>query len=149
MASRQSGVENFNFIHTFKVLKRTIVISLLAMFLYANTELHELLKLPVLVHHYLEHDTSSPDLSFFEFLKEHYDSNNTHRHPDNNHNDHQKLPFKNGNCSTMHSVLDVFQVGMQSCCQIDVCSVKAIFPCDDLIYLSSIYTEVFQPPQFC
>ncbi len=133
---------------TFNTLKNTIVISFLTLFLYANTELHELLKIPVLVHHYLEHDDNDNSVSFIDFLNEHYNNNNSHNDTDNKHHDHQKLPFKTNDCATVHTVLAFNNANDLSIDQIDYCSVKVISICNELIYSSSFQNKILQPPQF-
>lgn len=71
-------------------MKRFIAISFLFLFLTANTALGEILRLPTLLKHYIQHEEKE-NTSFFEFLKLHYaDKIN---HPDD-HQNHHKLPFK-------------------------------------------------------
>ncbi|MGC4235091.1 MAG: hypothetical protein QM594_19130 [Niabella sp.] len=57
-----------------------------------NTMFGELLRLPTLIHHYLEHCEWDNNNSVIDFLSEHYSG--TINHPDDQHNDHQRLPFK-------------------------------------------------------
>lgn len=64
---------------------------LLALFLLSFTPLKEIIKVPVLIHHFNDHRKESCTLSFVEFLKLHY-SNNQHIHHENG--DHQNIPFK-------------------------------------------------------
>lgn len=72
-------------------MKKSLAISFLLIFLIANTAFGQLLKLPTLIHHYLEH-VEWDNYSFVEFLTEHYAKEIDH--PDDIHNDHQKLPLK-------------------------------------------------------
>jgi hypothetical protein len=81
-------------------MKKLVSISLLFVFLSTNTELHQLLKLPVLIHHYLVHHQDEQDKSFFHFLSDHYSSNP--EHSDNDHQEHGNLPFKTADCATAH-----------------------------------------------
>ena len=73
-------------------VKRLIAISFLFIFLITNTVFGQLLRLPTLIHHYLEH-VEWDNTTFLEFLNEHYAKEINH--PDDKHNDHEKLPFKN------------------------------------------------------
>ena len=82
-------------------MKRTIAISLLFVFLSANTELHQLLKLPILLHHFLEHHDQDHQESFADLLMEHY--SDTPNHSGNDHHGHDNLPFKTNDCATMHN----------------------------------------------
>lgn len=77
---------------TFAELKKFTVISFLFIFLCTNTTFGELLRLPILIHHYKEHIIWDNNASFLDFLTKHYASKIDH--PDDKHNDHEKLPFK-------------------------------------------------------
>lgn len=69
-------------------MKGKIVIALLAAYLIAATEFHQVLRLPLLVKHYTEHRTQVKDMTFWEFLVMHYETNVAHDDQD------MKLPFK-------------------------------------------------------
>ncbi|MBI5857188.1 MAG: hypothetical protein HZB42_06025 [Sphingobacteriales bacterium] len=72
-------------------MKKTIPAIFCILFISISTELHELMRLPVLIEHYFQHRSDDPCLSFFEYLKIHYSDN----HPDDNDdNDDTQLPFK-------------------------------------------------------
>src|SRR5690606_40917351 len=60
--------------------------------LSANTAFGELLKLPLLFQHYLEHTHEDNSVNFFKFLEQHYSEKYTHDHQQNDQ--HEKLPFK-------------------------------------------------------
>lgn len=76
---------------TFTRLKKWLIISMLFVYLSANTQLHEIFKLPVLIEHFLEHHHANKHLSFFDFLKMHY-ANGNKRYAD--YDEDMKLPFK-------------------------------------------------------
>jgi hypothetical protein len=61
----------------------------------------QLLKLPVLIHHYLEHHNAVNGVSFAAFLHEHYSDH--HNHPSAN-GEHEKLPFKNCDFSSLQAI---------------------------------------------
>ena len=69
-------------------MKRIVAISLLVLYINSYTELHELLRVPVLLEHYQEHREQVKDMSFVEFLCMHYKSDVSHDNQDN------QLPFK-------------------------------------------------------
>lgn len=72
-------------------MKKLILIILPVLFLSSSTELHELIRLPLLLEHYGQHRSSDPGLSLLDFLKIHYSGD----HPnDNDDNDDNELPFK-------------------------------------------------------
>lgn len=62
-------------------------------FLLSSTELHEVMRLPQLVIHYIHHHRLDPSLDLARFIHLHYRYN----HPaDNDERDDQQLPFKSG-----------------------------------------------------
>ncbi len=58
------------------------------MYLTSFTEVHELLRLPVLLEHFEEHKSQVNDMSFVDFLLMHYKTEVAHDDQDN------QLPFK-------------------------------------------------------
>lgn len=53
-------------------MKKSIILLLLAVYLLSATELHQLLRLPVLVVHFFEHKQEQPDLLLWQYIKIHY-----------------------------------------------------------------------------
>jgi len=70
------------------------------LFFCGNSTLGELLRLPILVHHYKEHVAQDQDASFWDFLAKHYAERIDH--PDDEHRDHEHLPFRSADCATAH-----------------------------------------------
>jgi dipeptidase len=74
---------------------RVLAIGFLLIYLTANTELHQFLKLPVFFDHFSEHRQEKPELSLVDFIVLHYfgpDVNDADKD-----RDHQ-LPFKCHDC---------------------------------------------------
>lgn len=70
------------------------------MYVFSFTEMHQLLKLPVLVEHFIEHKSLSGTLTFFDFLELHYTSETNH-----DTHDHE-LPFKDfDHCVTVQTMV--------------------------------------------
>lgn len=128
-------------------MKRFLAIFFLFTFLTANTAFGEILRLPILVHHYIEHTQEDKDASFINFIALHYGGNIEHQHKENHH-DHEKLPFKTANCHASQVVTLAFQPFF-SLAQI-------IFePVDEKItissqqnYSNSYLNSIWQPPRF-
>lgn len=72
-------------------MKKYITLFLLFSYLFSMTELHQLLKINLLVEHYYEHNDSKK-LSVLSFLEMHYLNGNV---KDKDFEKDQKLPFKN------------------------------------------------------
>jgi len=125
-------------------LKKLTAISLLLFFLFANTEMGELLKLPVLIHHYLEHHDDDAGISFAGFLHKHYDEENSHPSPNN---EHQKLPFKSHDLGFSQTTL-VFQSPAVFELKIgNLLSTKINISYSEGFYSSSILSRIWQPPK--
>lgn len=130
------------------MLRQIIAISLLFTFLFSNMELHQLLKLPTLIEHYLEHKQENKNETLLNYLAEHYTKNITHQHADN-HNDHQKLPFKTNDCAVAHIVIgflptEKFEFVIPNASFIEKAS---HYNEDD--YLSNFCGNIWQPPKAC
>lgn len=67
-------------------------------------DLHDLAKLPRLIEHYHHHKTKTVDVSFIDFLDLHYGSGAA-QHDQEEHDEHQSLPFKNTDCTFTHTVI--------------------------------------------
>ncbi|MCX6182126.1 MAG: hypothetical protein NT150_09385 [Bacteroidetes bacterium] len=72
-------------------MKKLLAISLLSLYLLTLTEVGQLIKLPLLVDHFIEHKEKDQNLSLLDFLAMHYSHSHT---PDA---DDLKLPFKSHN----------------------------------------------------
>ena len=76
-------------------MKKVVSNSFLVIFLFANTELHEVLKVPLLLEHYMLHKQEDKNQSFLTFLYKHYVLVQDHFHLQN---DHDGLPLKTKDC---------------------------------------------------
>ena len=75
----------------FDALKKILLILFLSSYLVSTTELHELLKLPQLIEHFIEHKEAKNEITFLDFLIMHYSSSND---GDNDTDKDKRLPFK-------------------------------------------------------
>jgi hypothetical protein len=82
---------NYN-LKEIQVLQKILFTIFISSFLLSSTELHQFMKLPVLMKHYQVHKKQDNSLSLFDFLMLHYSQD----HPiDNDDSDDNQLPFKN------------------------------------------------------
>lgn len=79
----------------FVILKKIVSILLLAVMLFSSSEFDQLVKVPALISHFLEHKASDKNLSFVSFIVLHYQSDFSHNDQDSKHHD---LPFKSHEC---------------------------------------------------
>ncbi|MFN7044318.1 MAG: hypothetical protein ACK4M1_03910 [Flavobacterium sp.] len=72
-------------------MNKLIVYILIFVFMCANTSIGQLLKVPNLIEHYIEHknELTTVSISFIDFIESHYSKN-----AENNPEEHQDLPFK-------------------------------------------------------
>jgi hypothetical protein len=126
-------------------LRKTIVISILGVYLLSATELHQLVKLPFLVHHYVEHKEKY-NQSLAEFLHLHY---STHHENENDYKD-TRLPFKSHeNCVVI--TLSPFFVSSPSSFSFNVFSseLKSYPLYSDNFSSSAFLSSIWQPPKSC
>lgn len=126
-------------------MKKLIVIVLMFIFLCTNTEIRQLLKLPVLIHHYLIHHQKETSNSFIVFLLNHYQKESTHTSA--NH-EHENFPFKSANCNLANEIIAFSTPPLYSFKVQDVIVVKKeILLFNTLLFSSSQLTKIWQPPK--
>ena len=131
------------YLFIFVPLKKTIVILFLLVFVSSNTELHQLLKLPVLMNHYLDHLKINQDESFFNFISEHDSSQ-----PDHSDQEHHNLPFKTTDCATVNSVLPYVNSHQITVNRPQSFFLKVTPIYQGIIYSSAYLSNIWQPPKF-
>jgi hypothetical protein len=75
-------------------MRQVKAIALLIFYVTVNTELHQMLSLPVLFEHYEEHKQRNSNINIISFLVQHYSGEN--KTGEDQH--HQQLPFKGNHC---------------------------------------------------
>jgi hypothetical protein len=126
-------------------VKLIVVISLVFLCLLSSTELHQLVKLPLLLEHFTEHKSLNNKLSFIQFLTIHY-SGDTKKDADDEKD--MKLPFKSQddciNASTFNFSISNFIIEIS----------KPVFVSTQLYKLfknkfltTSFLSSIWQPPK--
>ena len=122
-----------------------MAIGLLATYLFTTTELGQLLKVPILISHYLEHKASS-NLSLSQFLSMHYVQGDV---KDADYAKDMKLPFKSHeNCANSINTLvtqPLVLVSHPLC--VHVKKTKHLFIAHMCTF--SYHSNIWQPPKFC
>jgi hypothetical protein len=125
-------------------------LSLFFIFIYINsaTELHELVKLPLLLTHYMHHKEGNKNLSFENFITLHYSDKKLH---DNEQDNHQQLPFKShpemAFASTFVALLPTFET--LEIKHPNSQSEKQIITSQNAFYSSAYLSNIWQPPKAC
>lgn len=84
-------------------MRKMLAISLISLHLFGNTELAQLLNLPELIRHYLQHQHQNHSLGFLSFLFQHYCGDDGTKADDN---EDAQLPFHNFHhaCLTINNI---------------------------------------------
>jgi hypothetical protein len=128
-------------------LKQFVAIALLTIHLFTATELYQMVKLPLLIEHYLEHKEQKSDLTFWTFLKVHYSDNKL---IDEDHDQDMKLPFKSDD-----GCINITLTAVIGCPLSDlvlkpfISEAKTFFSYEESFLPSSFLTSIWQPPKSC
>lgn len=125
-------------------MKKRAAYIFLAIYLLGATELSQLLKMPVLLQHYMEHKMGNGNLSLAHFIYMHYvtdDGDATDEKRD------QKLPFKSAHYQLQNSV--VFAVSKYELPKLIAPIVPSVWP----VFSSSFVPHapigsLFRPPRY-
>lgn len=128
------------------MFRKWFAILMIAVYAFANTELHQLLKLPVLTSHFMEHRSENPELTLVTFLYLHYI---LPQPKDKDYNRDMQLPFKTDVCSVFHVVVAphsspiLFSVKPPVYHERKYCAYQAPF-----LYFTAL-NDIWQPPRIC
>ncbi|WDF54249.1 hypothetical protein [Mucilaginibacter sp. KACC 22063] len=128
-------------------MKKLTAILLLTVFLFSTTELHQLLKLPMVFEHFAEHRKENKSISFLQFLDMHY----MHGSPrDKDYSEDMKLPFKTAdNCMAAISPVVVPQVLPALTFPVIYSAETKLEPLNSGFNYSVYLSGIWQPPKFC
>ena len=124
-------------------MKKWVSVVLLALFLFSTTELYQLLKVPILVEHFMEHKKLNSEMTVEAFLKTHYDN----PVKDADYKTDRKLPF------IIHSTLSlVFTLNTDFSFEISGSDYKYfriqnIPSLDENLYIKGYLHSIWQPPR--
>ena len=126
-------------------MKKWISILLLSFYLVSTTELYQLLKIPTLVEHFIEHNGDNPEITLISFLKMHYDD----PVKDDDYQKDQQLPFIAHSCplALLFTLNADFTVEIEK--QIILDYHKEINSFYDLFYDKDASNSIWQPPKNC
>ncbi len=125
-------------------MKRRAAYIFLAIYLLGATELSQLLKMPLLLEHYMEHKMGNGDLSLTSFIYMHYvtdDGDATDEKRD------QNLPFKSAHFQLQNSV--VFTVAKYELPKIIVPITPSVWPVFSSNFIPKAPVgSLFRPPKY-
>lgn len=138
---------NLQFFYTFVVLKKVLAILLVTVHLLTTTELSELMKMPLLVQHYIEHRANDEAVTLMDFLAMHYAHGDV---KDADYDKDKRLPFKSHEGCINLSILICIPQLTQSVMEEPhaIRSEKIVLP--EITFLSSAFlSSIWQPPKSC
>lgn len=129
-------------------MKKFLAISFLTLYLFSSTELHQLLKLPFLVEHFIEHKEQNKDITLWQFLCLHYAEKNV---MDADYEKDMKLPFKSHDCcgnsivAYITEAIPVFLFKEKPVYH----EAKSFSIYEEAFCISSFHSNIWQPPKAC
>jgi hypothetical protein len=128
-------------------VKKIAAIFFFLVYLLATTELHQLLKLPVIFQHYSEHQQEDNNITILKFLALHY----LHGSPkDKDYAKDMQLPFKTSDdCISYTAVAFVPLIAQQTLPVPTEIKPAKTFNLKDRFILSSYLSKIWQPPRYC
>ncbi len=115
----------------------------------ATTELYQLLKLPFLVEHFMEHKEQNKHITLLDFLYLHYANGNV---KDADYEKDMKLPFKTQNNHVSINIIGIVASSIMK----EIRSPKSNFVQSKLnilskesFFSSSYLSNIWQPPKYC
>jgi hypothetical protein len=123
-------------------LKKVIALFLVSLYLLSISEFNQLLKLPLLVQHFIEHHNEDESLTFSRFLVMHYAQENV---VDEDHTKDMKLPFKTNQANVVANFI-ALEVAFD---EIKINSIESEQTFAKLTYTIPLMftSSVFQPPK--
>ncbi|RTL60890.1 MAG: hypothetical protein EKK37_01690 [Sphingobacteriales bacterium] len=123
--------------------RKLAAILFLFVLISSNSELHQLLKIPALISHFIEHKKADHSISFIAFLKLHYKET---REIDKDHDRDMQLPFKADNCSFLTLTLYQHKTSIELNNKEQMIS-KQHLSVDDQFVSSQVLNSIWQPPR--
>lgn len=111
--------------------------------MFSMTELHQILKAPLLVEHYYEHNDKK-EISVLTFLEMHYLNGNV---KDADFEKDMKLPFKNFQDNHPNVVLSIPETPIYLNFTVFSVSEPKPFRFENQVNTSSFLTSIWQPPK--
>jgi hypothetical protein len=127
------------------VLKKLIAISFCFIYLFTTTELHELIRLPLLIEHFVEHREQNKQITLWQFFYIHYALGDV---KDADYGKDMKLPFKShDNCVAGNTTVfppSSEKLSLQKPVQF---LEKKGFATDERFLPTSFLSKIWQPPR--
>jgi len=124
-------------------VKNLSIILMLSIYLFSTTELIQLLKIPILISHCLEHKKNHHKLTIGQFLIDHYKNHKQ----DGDWDTDQQLPFKHFNSLSVTAIYCSFSTYIPQLTSSINLKRKTFFH-HDRSRIDSYIGAIWQPPKF-
>lgn len=126
-------------------MRQSIAFILLFLYLFTSTEFSELLKFPLLVEHYKEHQQECPEITFASFVCQHY----AHGDVDDADKDQDmKLPYKTIDFTHTVSFTVLPTITSLEFNEFNAFELlKAPANCYNVLFSSDNFSSIWQPPK--
>ena len=127
-------------------MKKAVAIFFLSVYMLSFSEMHQFLRIPVLIQHFIEHRHQDPSISLLSFLSLHY----IHQFEmDEDHQRDEQLPFRHADCCAVTTNLSC-ECPANTVMELPVRTVETknefILHNEDSHSLLSV-ADIFQPPR--
>ena len=126
-------------------MKKLISVAILSLYLISATELYQLLKMPLLIEHFIQHREENKSITLFSFLQMHYFDGDK---KDADYEQDMKLPFKT-HCENAHHTYLALIPQKPTVADKKAHAEPRTFLIHKEIFLTSSYLSgIWQPPKF-
>lgn len=128
------------------IVKKFAAFFLVSLYMLSFSEIHQFLKLPELVQHFIQHRQQEPGTTLLSFLELHY----VHQYiVDDDYQQDRQLPFRDGDCIANNTItVDCPSQAVEVPANRPVVQKEFHLFNEDNPSLISI-TDIFQPPRHC
>ncbi|MGL2963734.1 hypothetical protein ACSVH2_07955 [Flavobacterium sp. RSB2_4_14] len=129
------------------MIKRSLALAFLLLYLFSTTEFHELLRLPAVFEHFDSHKKETPTISLWEFLCIHYAHGEVQ---DDDYDNDMKLPFKTHDGCNSQNFVSLIPEQKYSLAKINPSISRKHTHKYQAEFTISIYLNtIWQPPKLC
>lgn len=114
-------------------------------YLFASTEFAQILRIPLLVEHFVEHKHEDESITLYEFFVMHYLDE---QHLDGDYDKDMRLPFKTLTSSTTSIVDFIPSLNLSIIPKSENKEIVGFNPYEDLFIENIFISSIWQPPRF-
>ncbi|MFY7899833.1 MAG: hypothetical protein ACOVNY_06590 [Chitinophagaceae bacterium] len=126
-------------------MKKLITILLLSLYTFGATDAYQLLKIPLLIEHFIQHKQQDNQINFLSFLQMHYAEK---QEKDADYQQDMQLPFKTNDANVCMNVTASFPSPIYVVETISFPIHPSIYNLSyDYFYININPSKIFQPPK--